>query len=426
MGRQSLADAHPDVAERWHPTRNAGRTPSDVTRSSGQFRWWQCSAGHEWEARVFAVVDAHRRNRTEGCPICAGKTNSTLAEMHPDLVAWWHPNANGALTPDTIAPRSQRQVAWRCPNGHDFKDTVHLVAARHTRSGRTCPTCSWVPLSSSHPQVAARLHPTRNGDLTADDFSHGFTQDLWWRCSHGHEWQAPPYRLVRAEQRAGSEGCPTCRGFTNTTLAAGAPDLAARWHPTRNGDLTPADVKIGAGRAAWWVCPRGHEHRSIIRHVVRSHREGRSGCRYCQERPAKRPVTLTHPIVAALWDHERNAGWSPDRLGPRSVRRMWFRCSHGHSWETQIATLTRSLDLSGAEGCPVCAGRSAAPFTATHLHLLHRWDDTSGAITERVKPRSPQQHRWRCHDRSVTATAAQVIAATRQDPDACLCHLRDA
>ena len=33
----------------------------------------------------------------------------------------------------------------------------------------------------------------------------------------------------------------------NTSLADAYPEIAAQWHPTRNGDLTPKDVHREAG-----------------------------------------------------------------------------------------------------------------------------------------------------------------------------------
>jgi len=37
------------------------------------------------------------------------------------------------------------------------------------------------------------------------------------------------------------------------------PLLAAQWHPTKNGDLRPADVIVGTTRSIWWQCDQGHE-----------------------------------------------------------------------------------------------------------------------------------------------------------------------
>ena len=40
--------------------------------------------------------------------------------------------------------------------------------------------------------------------------------------------------------------------FKNS-LAAKRPDLAAEWHPVKNGTLTPEQVAAGSNKKAWWI-----------------------------------------------------------------------------------------------------------------------------------------------------------------------------
>ena len=49
------------------------------------------------------------------------------------------------------------------------------------------------------------------------------------------------------------------------------PDIAARWHPIKNGNLTPDNVAPNSNRKVWFICPIcGHEWYSRIADVVRS------------------------------------------------------------------------------------------------------------------------------------------------------------
>ena len=43
------------------------------------------------------------------------------------------------------------------------------------------------------------------------------------------------------------------------TLAFLRPEVAAQWHPEKNGALTPGDVTAFSGRKVWWICGYGHE-----------------------------------------------------------------------------------------------------------------------------------------------------------------------
>ena len=41
-------------------------------------------------------------------------------------------------------------------------------------------------------------------------------------------------------------------------LATTNPELAAEWHPTKNGMLTPHDVTAGSNKKVWWLGACGH------------------------------------------------------------------------------------------------------------------------------------------------------------------------
>jgi hypothetical protein len=43
------------------------------------------------------------------------------------------------------------------------------------------------PLSVTHPELAAEWHPTRNGELSAENVTAGSSKKVWWSCKFGHE-----------------------------------------------------------------------------------------------------------------------------------------------------------------------------------------------------------------------------------------------
>ncbi|MFE6847310.1 zinc-ribbon domain-containing protein [Streptomyces sp. NPDC057686] len=47
----------------------------------------------------------------------------SLADAYPQLVALWHPDRNGSLTPDRVGTGGGR-AWWRCPAGHEWEETV--------------------------------------------------------------------------------------------------------------------------------------------------------------------------------------------------------------------------------------------------------------------------------------------------------------
>jgi hypothetical protein len=36
--------------------------------------------------------------------------------------------------------------------------------------------------------------------------------------------------------------------------------LPREWHPTKNDDLTPADVAAGSNKKFWWKCDVAEDH----------------------------------------------------------------------------------------------------------------------------------------------------------------------
>lgn len=99
--------------------------------------------------------------------------------------------------------------------------------------------------------------------MTPENTTPFSNRKVWWVCSKGHEFQA----TVAHRTRIGS-GCPYCVNFKTLSgfndLATHNPDVAAQWHPTLNGDLTPQMVTPGSRKKVWWQCPLGHVWQSVV------------------------------------------------------------------------------------------------------------------------------------------------------------------
>ena len=283
----SLAVRFPRLATEWHPVKNGDLTAYQVTIASHTKIWWTCPIGpdHEWQARVAART----RKKRSGCPCCAGKkfsvTNS-LATVSPGIAAQWHPTRNGSLMSDRIIVGSNRSVWWKCSEGPDHEWYATVRSRRYSKA--SCPFCSGRRVSVTNsleaqaPDAAAQWHPTKNGSLMPDRIRCRSDRTVWWQCPRGpdHEWQAPIYSRTRL-----GTGCPFCRSLRvsmTNSLETRTPEVAAQWHSSKNGSLTPRDVVVGSNKRAWWKCPNGvdHEWQAMISSRTRSN----TGCPYCAGR----------------------------------------------------------------------------------------------------------------------------------------------
>ena len=279
-GFNDLKTVNPELAAEWHPTKNEDLTPEMVTAGSNKKVWWLLpyddpeTGKHfdfEWEAEVY------NRNNDRNCPFLTGRAVWTgfndLATKRPDLAAQWHPTKNGDLTPCNVTENSHQKVWWLYPyddpeTGKHFDfEWEATVGARYKADG--CPFLSnqriWAgynDLATIRPDLAAEWHPVKNGDLTPHDVTAGSNKKVWWKLHYDDsatgnhfdfEWE------TTIGNRYKGDGCPFLSGKRIWTgfndLATTRPDLAAEWHPTKNGDLTPYDVTSGIDKKVWWLLP---------------------------------------------------------------------------------------------------------------------------------------------------------------------------
>ena len=374
---RSFAARFPEVAAEWHPTKNGDLLPTDVTPMSPKRVWWLCSKGHEWDAVV------GNRARGHGCGVCANRRvteANALSTTHPELAAEWHPTKNAPLTPDDVSSGSMEKPWWKCAQGHEWRAQIHSRA----RKGYGCKSCSnrvahdGYNLTLTHPELAAEWHPKNS--LGAVDVLPGSSRKVWWRCADGHEWEAVIGNRTRGH------GCPFCSGSKatpETSLAALNPEAAALWHPTKNGTRTPDQIRPAAAGKAWWLCPKGHEWNAFITSINRG-----SQCPYCIgfKASAENNLRVLAPRIAAQWHPTRNAD-NPEEYVPGSTRKKWWMCAFGHEWEAPIYHRTRGF------GCTGCASLAAKePEVAAQWHPTKNGKHTP----ETVKAGSSRKAWWVC------------------------------
>jgi len=386
----------PALLGEWDTEANDGLDPAVVTLGSGRRVWWRCASGHRWQTKV----DARARSGSR-CPLCARRRASpenNLAVTHPEVAALWHPDRNEGLGAAGVLAGSKRRVWWRCEAGHEWQARIDRSVDVRARHDSHCVLCmGWRAspennLAVTHPEVAAQWHPDRNGELSPGAVLAGSKRRVWWQCEAGHEWQTKVCSRV-----ARGSSCPMCRGqrvSATHNLAAVEPTVAATWHPTRNGQLTAAQVTPRSGVRVWWQCEAGHEWQMAVYHRVNR------GCPFCSRRRVteETSVAALHPEWLPQWHPTRNGELTPDQVLVGSPRALWWRCEVcRHDWVASAAARAHT-----GSGCQVCARanyrRAEAPLTVTHPAVAATWHPTANgaAVPEEVTYGSDRRVWWRC------------------------------
>lgn len=337
------------LLDQWDSQRNGQLTPQSISYGSKKRVWWRCDNGHTWEAIVHTRSTNH-----SGCPYCTRKrvwSGTGLDATHPELAAQWHPSKNRPLTPDQVLAGSHKSVWWVCEKGHEWKAIIKSRA-----SGCGCPICcnkTIIPgindLATTHPELAAQWHPTKNKDCLPTEVVSGSIRRVWWQCVKGHEWKAS------ISSRVHGTCCPVCSSKIvipgENDLASYSPYIAGQWVREKNLPLTPEQVSAFSNHRIWWRCQLGHEWQAS----VAARTNAGSGCPYCAGKkvlPGFNDLETLYPQIASQWHPTLNGKLTPDQVTSRSHKKVWWKCSEGHVWAAVVYSRT-----SQQTGCPVCAGR---------------------------------------------------------------------
>lgn len=338
----SLASVHPELIPEWSE-RNLPLTPDKITFGSNKRVWWKGACGHEWETSVKA------RSKGEKCPICSGarviEGINDLVTLKPLLAQEW--SEKNKLKPTEVSVASHKKIIWKCKHGHEWEASVKS----RTINGTGCPYCShnkvlagFNDLASQYPDIAAEWS-NRNLPLLPTMVTAFANSKAWWKCRDcGNEW----YTLIST--RAGGSRCPYCSGYTLlkgfNDLATTHPDIAAEWSE-RNYPLMPDEVNAKSRHNVWWKCKTcGNEWKSVINARVKG-----TVCPVCADRTVLagyNDLATTDRKLLAEWDYEKNS-LLPTQVSRRSMKRVWWKCSLGHSWKAKISDRT----IIG-EKCTVC------------------------------------------------------------------------
>ncbi|MBY0598818.1 zinc-ribbon domain-containing protein [Bacillus bingmayongensis] len=261
----------------WHPTKNNGINPNELTIGSYEYIWWKCSEGHEWGMSIYD------RQKKKECPKCLRirkatkraeikeeRRIKTLQEVDPELAKQWHPTKNEGITPDAVVfDEGWVRRWWQCKRNHEWEETI---ASRYINTS-VCPYCANKKvcedncLATVYPEIAKNWFVLKNSRYsevrTAYDVIYTSSEDAYWICEKGHTWRETISQRVK-----NGKGCRKCELFQNS-LALLDPELVKEWHPTKNegeyGVKPPEETRINSSQNVWWLCGTcGNEYKAQV------------------------------------------------------------------------------------------------------------------------------------------------------------------
>lgn len=354
----------PNIYKIWNHERNSdnGLTFDEITPGSGRKVWWRCEHGHEWEAIVCNVV-----GKNSGCPYCSGlkaiRGTNDLVTINPKLANEWNCDKNGDLKPEDYTSGSGKKVWWKCEKGHEWQA---VISSRN--SGVGCPYCAgrkvlkgFNDIATTNPDILNEWDYDKNA-ISPFEVSFGSEKIVWWKCEHGHEWQAMVGDRVRGR------GCPICSHrqilHGKNTIDATNPSFVKMWNYEKNGDLKPSDIVSGSGKLVWWKCEHGHEWEAAPYNIIKG-----QGCPYCSNRQVLagfNDLETLNPDIAKEWNYERNGELKPSDVISGSTKIVWWKCHKGHEWQARIYSRNQN------HSCPFCSlyKITSVPEKAVAFYLI--------------------------------------------------------
>ena len=172
--------------------------------------------------------------------------------------------------------------------------------------------------------------------------------------------------------------------------------MALEWNYEKNGTLRPEHCTSHSNKKVWWKCNIGHEWKAVINSRSRG-----NGCPYCCGRFAiagENDLQTINPSLASEWNYDRNGGLSPQNILPSSNKRIWWKCSIGHEWQTSPNSRIRGGN------CPYCSNKKVLPgyndLQTVNPSLALEWnlEKNGGLMPKDVTSRSGKKVWWNCRN----------------------------
>ncbi len=359
-----------DLLDEWNYKRNGGIKPSEILYGgSGKKYWWIGSCGHEWDSVISTRV-RERQGKTQivkaaGCPYCSNPPKRIMVGFN-DLETWCKSNQRAELLsewdyekneimPTEVSFGSGKSVWWKCNKNHSWKTGINN---RTTGTKTNCPICARTQTSFPEQAVAYYLMKEyevlqryrinkREVDIYLPEFSIAIEYDgmLWHKGNKQEKLDADKSSIItkncflirlRESAQEKTELQLDGRLYIIEFIAKNGKYITPSFEWALTEMFNAISNQVGKKNVP--SIDMARDEYSIRAHYMNTLRQN--------------SVAEVFPELVKEWDIEKNEGLSADAFSARNRKKVWWKCSNGHSWLASINTRTvHKL------GCPYCAGQ---------------------------------------------------------------------
>jgi len=345
VGVNDLSTTHPKLAAEWHPTKNGDLKPTDVTSGRAKKVWWICPKGHDYQATIL-----HRASGTN-CPDCNSGRQTSFAEqavyfyvkkVFPDAINRYGEIFDGSMELDIFIPSLRLGIeydgeAWHREDKREREARKYGICRQHgIRLLRLKEKRSDTDWGTADEFLSIEDGPLYEPKYLARTIR--FLLDKIDPETNMRTRTAPVFHSrVDIDINRDEAEIRSFMTEVKGSLAECCPSIAAEWHPTKNGSLTPNKVKPHSDIRAWWICPTcGYEYFTSV-----GHRTDGTGCPVCgiekSTQSKRKRVAMLNPdtgeeirVFASLSDASRELGISIGNISAACKGKR--RIAGGYGW----------------------------------------------------------------------------------------------
>lgn len=392
VGYNDLAFINSELTKEWHPIKNGDLLPTQFTSGSSRVRiWWLCPKGHEYQATI-----ANRTNGT-GCPICDKERKTSFPEqaifyyLSKVTTAKNRHLFDGKTEIDVYLPEYQIGIEY---DGHYYHASPEARIKEQKKDS----------LLLSKGITIIRVKEVKDTFVYQDDektiYCHNAGNYLYLKDVIQKIIQRVPILSnssvdldVDINRDAATIMSQYIQSEKENSLAVKYPELAAEWHPTRNGYVTAEMVSYSSGKKVWWLGQCGHEWISSVDSRIKG--TGSPICANQKVLAGFNDLETTHPELAKEWDYVKNILLSPKTVTLGSHKKVWWICSKGHSYQATVS------NRSYGKNCPYCSNvkvlKNFNDLASQYPKIADEWNYSKNRETpDQVMPGSNKRIWWKC------------------------------